>query len=143
MLIITSLSVHIFQSVCKKYLNLRITKLSHDCRKNSLIQDQFQFKSKSSSSPSSLFEWFVSPIKSNRFRVFLTLYRMIYLTCIHSQTSWARHSEIHYGIYDIGIYGPSVRKFNNSVNELFIFKILLIAIGLNFYELHHYLSIKS
>ena len=34
-------------------------------------------------------------------------------------------------------------KLNNSVNELFIFKILLIAMDQNFWELHHYLSIKS
>ena len=34
-------------------------------------------------------------------------------------------------------------KLNYSVHELFIFKILLIAIDWNFYELHHYLSIKS
>ena len=32
---------------------------------------------------------------------------------------------------------------NNSVNELFIFKILLISIDWNLWELHHYLSIKS
>ena len=30
------------------------------------------------------------PNKSKRFRVFLTSYRMIYLTCIHSQTSWTK-----------------------------------------------------
>ena len=36
-------------------------------------------------------------------------------------------------------------KLNNSVHDLSIFKILLIAIDWNFYdcELHHYLSIKS
>ena len=34
-------------------------------------------------------------------------------------------------------------KFNNSIHELFIFKILLIAIDWNLKELHHYLSIKS
>ena len=32
---------------------------------------------------------------------------------------------------------------NNSVHELFFFKIVLIAIDWNFKELHHYLSIKS
>ena len=42
-------------------------------------------------------------------RVFSTSYRMIYLTCIHSQTTWTRHCGIYYLIYDIGIYGPSVR----------------------------------
>ena len=36
-----------------------------------------------------------------------------------------------------------VWKLNNSVHELFIFKILLIAIDWNFWELHLYLSIKS
>ena len=36
-----------------------------------------------------------------------------------------------------------VRKLNNSVHELFIFKILLIAMDWNFQELHHYLSINS
>ena len=36
----------------------------------------------------------VGPNKSKRFRVFLTLCQMIYLTCIHSQTSWSRHCEI-------------------------------------------------
>ena len=35
-----------------------------------------------------------------------------------------------------------LRKLNNSVHELFIFKIHLLAIDLNFQELHHYLSIK-
>ena len=35
------------------------------------------------------------------------------------------------------------RKSNNSGHQLFIFKILLTAIDWNFYELHHYLSIKS
>ena len=34
-------------------------------------------------------------------------------------------------------------KYSNSVHELFIFKIVLIAIDWNFYQLHHYLSIKS
>ena len=34
-------------------------------------------------------------------------------------------------------------KLNNSVHELSIFMILLIAIGCNFYELHYYLSIRS
>ena len=34
-------------------------------------------------------------------------------------------------------------KLNNSVHDLFIFKILLIAMDWNFSELHHYLSIKS
>ena len=34
-------------------------------------------------------------------------------------------------------------RLNYSVHELFIFKILLIAIDWNFLELHHYLSIKS
>ena len=32
-------------------------------------------------------------------------------------------------------------KLNNSDQELFIFKILLIAIDWIFWELHHYLSI--
>ena len=36
-----------------------------------------------------------------------------------------------------------VWKLNSSVHEWFISKILLIAIDLNFEELHHYLSIKS
>ena len=36
-----------------------------------------------------------------------------------------------------------VLKLNNSVHDLFIFKIILIAIDLNFYKLHRYLSIKS
>ena len=35
------------------------------------------------------------------------------------------------------------RKLNNSGHELFIFKVLLIAIDWNLKELHHYLSIKS
>ena len=34
-------------------------------------------------------------------------------------------------------------KLNNSGHELFIFKILSIAIDWNFLELHHDLSIKS
>ena len=34
-------------------------------------------------------------------------------------------------------------KFSNSVHELFIFKILLIAIDWNLSEMHHYQSIKS
>ena len=34
-------------------------------------------------------------------------------------------------------------KLNDYGHELFIFKILLIAIDWNFQELHHYLSIKS
>ena len=34
-------------------------------------------------------------------------------------------------------------KLNYSGHELFIFKILLIATVWNFYEMHHYLSIKS
>ena len=34
-------------------------------------------------------------------------------------------------------------KLNNSVHELFIFKILLIAIDRNLSEMHHYLSIRS
>ena len=34
-------------------------------------------------------------------------------------------------------------KLNISVHELFIFKIHLTGIYWNFYELHHYLSIKS
>ena len=34
-------------------------------------------------------------------------------------------------------------KLNNSSHELFISKILLIAIDWNFEKLHHYLSIKS
>ena len=34
-------------------------------------------------------------------------------------------------------------ELNNSGHKLFIFKILLIAIDWNLYELHHYLSIKS
>ena len=36
-----------------------------------------------------------------------------------------------------------VWKLNNSVHELFIFKILVIAIDWSFQELHYYLSIKS
>ena len=35
------------------------------------------------------------------------------------------------------------RKLNNSIHELFIFKIVLIAIDWDFQELHHYISIKS
>ena len=34
-------------------------------------------------------------------------------------------------------------KLNNSVHELLISKILLIAIDWNLSEMHHYLSIKS
>ena len=34
-------------------------------------------------------------------------------------------------------------KLDNSIHELFIFKVLLIAIDWNFEELHHYLYIKS
>ena len=34
---------------------------------------------------------------------------------------------------------PVNLKINNSSHELFIFKILLIAIDWNFLELHHYL----
>ena len=34
-------------------------------------------------------------------------------------------------------------KLNNAVHELFILKILLIAMDWKFQELHHYLSIKS
>ena len=34
-------------------------------------------------------------------------------------------------------------KLNDSGHELFIFKILLIAIDWNVLEMHHYLSIKS
>ena len=34
-------------------------------------------------------------------------------------------------------------KLNNSGHELFIFKILLLAVDWNFKVLHHYLSIKS
>ena len=116
----TSLSVHISKSICKTNLNLKNTKLHHDRQNNSLIQDQFQFTSKSS--PSSrgsvgrfMQKWDhgirrpVSPNRSDRLWVFLTSYRMIYPTCIHSQTSWARHNGIYYGIYKIGINGPSVR----------------------------------
>ena len=36
-----------------------------------------------------------------------------------------------------------VWKLNNSIHELFIFKILLIAIDWNLKELHHYPSKKS
>ena len=34
-------------------------------------------------------------------------------------------------------------KLNNSVHELFIFKIHLIGIDWNYKDVHHYLSIKS
>ena len=34
-------------------------------------------------------------------------------------------------------------KLNNSVHEMFIFKILVIVLDWNFQEVYHYLSIES